>query len=287
MRITQSMIASNFLVNLRKNEERVLRLQNELSSGVRVQRPSDDPIAFNDILRLQETLDQNEKFLQNIGEARDWLNTTEAALASAGEILSRARELALRGGNDTLPIQSRQGIAVEVDQLREQLLQIANTRFDDRYLFAGQMTSQPAFDDAGTYLGDHNALKRTIAPGIELKINIIGDDVFTDALRELEQLSANLRDPAANLDANIAGLENAIDVNLSSRAEVGARINRLELSEKRMGDIQMSTEEMMSQLGDTDVTKAMTDLMMVWTQYTAALQVAGRMLPPTLVDFLR
>ena len=288
MRVTQSMIASQFLSNLRRTEERILRLQNELSTGSRVQRPSDDPISFNDIMRFQEIVDRNKKYLENIGEAKDWLSATEAALSSAGDVLSRARELAVQGANDTLPQPSRDALAKEIDQLRDQLIQVANTRFGDRYLFSGNLTETPSFDDNGVYQGNSGLFTRTIAAGIDLEINVPGNEVFEAAIQQLATLADDLRNgSASDVGSQIDALEQEIDRVLAKRADVGARLNRLELSEKSMMEMQMSTEELLSQLADTDVTKGITDLMMLQAQYQAALQVGARMMPPTLVDFLR
>ncbi len=104
MRITLGMIAENSLRNIQANQTRVDQLQNQITSGSRINKPSDDPIGTAQALGLQESLDQSKQYGRNIDQANSWLNATDSALGSVTDALHRARELAVQAANGTFSV---------------------------------------------------------------------------------------------------------------------------------------------------------------------------------------
>src|SRR3990172_5749545 len=117
MRISNQTIIDTVLNNLSSNTRRLLQLQEQVSSGKRVRRPSDDPTRLHESLGFRTRLAQDQQFLRNIDSAQGFLTANESAFSQLTDIVQRARELAIQGSTDVLSAQQKANIAVEIDQL--------------------------------------------------------------------------------------------------------------------------------------------------------------------------
>ncbi|KYO64119.1 flagellar hook-associated protein FlgL [Thermovenabulum gondwanense] len=151
LRVTQGMITEAFMRNLSYNLKRLGEKEDQLSSGKKVRLPSDDPVSAVLAMRLRNTLLSLEQYSKNVDDAVTWLQNTETALQNTGEILQRIRELTVYGSNGTLTASDRAAILDEITQLKEQILQEANSSYNNRYLFGGYYTdTQPfSYDTSG------------------------------------------------------------------------------------------------------------------------------------------
>lgn len=303
MRVTRGMLMNNILQNLRRSNSQITRYQTQIASGKRINTASDDPIGTSLSLRLRSVLAQNQQYTDNSGEGIAWLDQTETALGEISDILNEARELAIYGAGGTLPQESMDALAEKADQLLGHLLQVGNTTFGDRYIFAGQDTrirpfafdSDPAAPPSAPggvlYNGDDGAIFLEISWGAGLEINVTGQKAFVDTgvFAALKALSDNLRsgDTAALGSAVLADIGSAVDKTLALRAEVGAKSNRLELNQNRLSDNSISMIKLLSQAEDADIPEVAMYLSNMQYTYQAALAVGARILPMTLVDFLR
>src|SRR4051794_37644809 len=118
MRITQQMMVDSMLRNVEQNQARTEDLQNQITSGSRIFKPSDDPIGVARAISLQDGLSQTQQYLRNIDQATAWLNTTDSALQAVSDSISRARELAVQAANDTLSSADRVAIKAEITQIQ-------------------------------------------------------------------------------------------------------------------------------------------------------------------------
>ena len=139
-RITQRSIASNTQANLQASISRSQVLQNKLSSGREISRPSDSPAGTVSALQLRSAIRRSDQLLRNADDAKAFLNQTDTALSETLTLMRRARDLALRGVNDTMNQNDRAGVAVEIDGLRAQALALANSTYLGQPLFAGTMS---------------------------------------------------------------------------------------------------------------------------------------------------
>ena len=295
MRITGGMMITTLLADLRRAQERLSTYQNQLASGKRVQRPSDDPVAVVDSLRLRARIAEVERMRQNAEEARDWLEMTDSALDRATQILQRARELAVRAASGTLPDSSLEALRAEVAELRDHLMEVANTTLGGTYLFGGFATDRPPYVADPTsptgvrYQGITGNVEREVAPGVVMTVNVPGDQAFDGAFTVLSDLLTDLqnRDLAAVSANRVADLDRAIDRVLRFRAEVGAKVNRIELGLYRMDEIRIDTERLLSGVEDADIAETAMRLSVSEAAYRAALMAGARIVQPTLMDFLR
>jgi len=294
MRVTQGMLVGNFLNSLNNNYKNMDKIQEQLATGKRINRASDDPVGVVTSLRLRTGLTETEKYLGNVEEATAWLDATDTALRQAGDILQHVRDLVVRGASDTMSQASRDAMAKEVAQLREQLVQVANTTHDGRYIFGGFRTTQAPFDPVTyNYLGDPAAnIDYEIGINIKMTVNITGDDVFKAPLDVFQVLTDVENDLNTGNTANlstvrIGELDQAIDNILSLRSDVGAKTNRLELTKARLEDANLSLSGLLSKNEDINTAEVITQLKMQENTYRTALAAGARIIQPTLVDFLR
>jgi flagellar hook-associated protein 3 FlgL len=292
------MMVANFLNNLSNNMREMDKIQEQLSTGKKISKPSDDPVSVIYSLRLNSSITEAEKYLDNVAAANAWLYTTDTALRQAGDILQRVRELTVEGANDIIPQASRDAMAREIAQLREQMVQIANTTHDGRFVFGGFKTTQAPFDTAGNYTGTASpggGIEYEIGISIKMTVNITGDVVFKNppAPVDVFQLLTNIENDllagnTANLTSlRIGELDRTLDNIIARRAEAGARMNRLEMTQLRLEEARMNFGELLSSAEDINMAEVITQLKMQENVYRTALSSGARIIQPTLLDFLR
>jgi flagellar hook-associated protein 3 FlgL len=183
MRISTTQLALTGLNAILDRQENLNKIQLQIATGKRVLVPSDDPAASKRILDVNELISVQNQYLDNLNMAESRLNVEEAAVDSVISLLQRARELALQGNNGVLDDQSRLNIAAEVDQLQEQLIDIANTTDSNgEYLFAGYQTTTVPFARTAantfTYAGDDGQRFLQVSQSRQIAVGDSGNDVF-------------------------------------------------------------------------------------------------------------
>ena len=191
IRITQGMMYARALDDVQSGLYRYTQLQQEVASGRRINRPSDDPAAALRILPLRSDLRDLSQLSSNVSLARETLNTGSASLEDASSLMARVRELTTQASNGTMNSSDRQSIAAEVDQLLNQVLGIAKSRRGDRFLFGGTENGSPPFSlttsgghTHATYNGNRESLEVDVAPGVSTALNIPGDSIFLSRDRQ-------------------------------------------------------------------------------------------------------
>ncbi len=300
MRVTNTMMANNLLRNLWANMERLKEYQDQLASGKRVRRPSDDPVRVTASLKLRSSLGEIEQYSKNVDDAKTWLEVTDAALTNAIEVLQTARERAVAGANGTLPQESRNAIAQEVRQLKDQLVQIANTTVGGRYIFGGTQTAkEPVTVNNGsvTWQGNENAIQYEIAPGVTVTVNTPGKGLFygengdlqPGAIAVLEELANDLENSSesgADISKWIGEIDRVIDKFIAAQGKLGAMENRMEMTANRILRDQIQQTELLSQAEDTDVAEAIIYLKTQENAYRTTLAAGARIILPTHLDYL-
>lgn len=145
MRITQSMLSNNMLRNLSSSYGKMSKLQDQVTTGKKFTRPSDDPVATIKGMGYRTDLNKVNQFERNMNTVHSWLDSSDDALGEAGDALQRVKELIVQAANDTNTVDDRKKIQVEIDQIRQQIQDIANTKVADKYIFSGTNTQQPLF----------------------------------------------------------------------------------------------------------------------------------------------
>lgn len=185
LRITQGMLYSRALNDVQSGLFRYSQLQQQVATGRRVNRASDDPAAALRILPLRNDLRNLGQLGSNVALARETLNTGAASLEDASAAMQRVRELTTQAANGTLSAQDRSSIGAEVEQLLNQVVGIANSKRGDRYLFGGTENGSAPFElvneggrTRAVYRGNRDSLDVEVAPGIRTELNMPGDRIF-------------------------------------------------------------------------------------------------------------
>ena len=292
MRITNSMIVSTTLENISANARRLEDLQNKISSGKRVRRPADDPVAVARVLGLKTELRQIEQYQRNIEGAKAWLQVTESALGGVSAVVQRARELAVSGATETLTASERAAIAAEVSQLFASALQLGNTRYASQYVFAGFKISTPPFQAAANpqgyaYQGDGGAIRREIEVNATIVVNTSGQEVFPQVLQGVKALLDGLNaSNTAQIQSSIGLLDSGLEAVLAEEAEVGAKVNRLAAADERLQDIGVNVLSVLSSTEDLDMAKGLMDFSAQQNVYQASLKAGAYAVQPSLLDYL-
>jgi flagellar hook-associated protein 3 FlgL len=290
-RITQRMLSDAMLSGLNQSRSRTGRLQEQLATGKVLNRPSDSPTGLVTAMQTRGALARKQTNLRSAQNGMTWLTTADSALQGASSVLRRVRDLTVQGANASVGPTGRENIALEIEALRDGLLEIANTTLLGRQLFAGTSDTAQAFDATGTYQGDGRAVQRTVGDGQKITVNVVGSDAFgdgpTSVFAALDQLVADLRTDPAAVGGHLAVLDDASDRILTALGDVGARMNRIEGVMDRGVDQETTLRTRLSEAESTDLTDTIMELRLQEVAYESALAATAKVLQPSLLDFLR
>lgn len=274
------------------------KLQNQLSSGKVVTRPSEDPLLVSKIMDLRNTISTNEQYNATINDSIGWVDTQDGALQGATSTIQRIRELIIYGANGTLSNDDRNAITEEVKVKIGELADVLNTNFDGRYIFSGTKTTDKPFDNALTYQGNNNNIKREISTGVEVDLAVNGEEFTTinkgqPDEQQLGSLLKNIVNALENgetesLSGNLLGdLDKHIDNLLSFRSKIGSISNRLDAAKERNETENLNLKNLLSQREDIDLAQKYTEANTLNSVYLASLSIGAKILQPSLLDYLR
>ncbi|MBO1511746.1 flagellar hook-associated protein FlgL [Metabacillus bambusae] len=306
MRVTQSMLASNSLKNLSNSYSKLGKYQDQLATGKKISRPSDDPVVAIKGMFYRTNLTEVEQYQRNLNEAYTWMENSEAGIEHATQIVQRVRELLVQGNNESNSPEDLKSIGVEIAELKEDLMGVANTQVAGKYIFNGTETHSAPIQDPVSLDADGNydySMNKSkfgveVSKGVQLQVNIDANNVFgKDIMNTLKDIEEALIDGSLHEDADSDGLRLGDDLLAklddhfgdltAERSELGARYNRLELVESRLGDQEVIANRILSENEDVDIERVITDLTIQESIHRASLAVGSKIIQPTLIDFLR
>jgi flagellar hook-associated protein 3 FlgL len=296
MRVTQSMLSSNSLRNLSESYRRMGQYQDQLATGKKITKPSDDPVVAMKGMFYRSNLTEVEQYKRNLSELYLWMENSEAGLEQANSGLQRARELIIQGKNGSLTEGDQLAIAREIEQIKLDLVNVANTRVAGRYIFHGTDTDHPPIKQSNPPLIADNLMDTSISSykvevsrGVSLQANINPANVFNNELFSvLQGTQESLENgQSGDLDGLLGRLDKVMNNLSSERSELGARYNRLEMVDERIAQQEVISSRILSDNEDADIERVITDLKTQESVHRAALGVGARTLQPTLLDFLR
>jgi flagellar hook-associated protein 3 FlgL len=295
-RVTQSMLNFQLTRNLNKNMARMDDAQNQLATGRRINRPSDDPVGISYSMRYRSEQSANTQYSENVDSALSWLDHADNTANQIGNLFNRVRELAVQGANGTNPQNALNAIASEVEQLRDQLITLGNSQFNGKSIFNGQMTNIDPYsktNPAGDATDD-GGIQFEIGVGVNISVNISGNEILghpsdTDnAFKMMDDLhTALINGDSTGINAALSELDTRVDKFLEVRAEIGAKVNRIELAGDRLKDIDINLQQLQTKTEDADMAELITKLKTDEAVYQASLSVGSRIIQPSLIDFLR
>jgi flagellar hook-associated protein 3 FlgL len=290
-RVTNQMTALQSQQHLQAGSVRLAQAQERATSLDKLSRPSDDPTATAEALRVKSLQSAHAQHPRNVADGDGWLSTTDSALIAADSLMAKVRELTLQGANGSLSPNAKEAVAVELEGLKADLLGVANTSINGRSVFAGTSDAGVAFRTDYSWTGTAgSSVTRRIGPETTVAVDSDGSAAFgtgaSSVFALIDDIATSLRsggDVASHLttvDARVSGLR-------SVQSDMGARHAQLLRAEDTLMDTKVTLEAQRAGLEDLDLGQAVLDLQLQNNSYQAALQVTAKVLQVSLMDFLR
>ncbi|MFC4777818.1 flagellar hook-associated protein FlgL [Paenibacillus sp. GCM10023252] len=296
LRVTPGMMHSQLMRNINHNMVRMDHQQNTLSTGRKLNKPSDDPAGITYSLRYRSELSMNEQFDKNIAQAKSQLNFTDSIIGQVNDMVQKVQELTVQGLNDTNPQSALNAIAIEVGQIYEQAVMAGNETLNGKFIFNGQFTDIKPYDTLNAQTQDTDTQKFSVifSAGINIPVNVTGNEVFGASgdsdnlfkvLKDIENaLTSNDKPGLANASAL---LQSRFEKVINIRSEVGARTNRVELIGTRLEDLNVNLTGLQSQTEDADMAETIMNFNQEQSVYQASLSTGAKIIQPSLIDYLR
>jgi flagellar hook-associated protein 3 FlgL len=266
MRVTEQMRYDSVATNLAQLSSRQAKAAQEAQTGVRVNLPSDDPIAAAQLARLTASQSQVAARRSTISSVRGDAELAESSLQQASDLLAGAKELAMQGGNGSLGANERATLAQQVKDIRDQLVGIANTRGASGYLFSGSATETKPFSASGAFSGNDDAHVVDIGNSTPSAVNASGAKAFTvaggrDVFGDLDALynALSSNDQTAVM-ASLEGLDGSRKQITNAQTSIGITLSKLDASDSVQSAIDLSNSKSMTDIGSADPAQAYSKL---------------------------
>lgn len=277
----QHQIGVNQMLN---QQGKLTDTQLKMASGKKYLTPSENPQAAASLIDFNQRIKVYDQYQNNVGVVKQRLGQENSSIDAGINIIMRIRELTVQGLNDTNQGAAREHLASEIDQLNEQLRNIANTQDPSgEYIFSGYASNKPAFDSSYAYQGGQTARNLAIGPERTMADGDTGDTVFglydaaatvgniDNVFQAVAKLSADLKADTPNT-LSLKDLDNAMERFSNIQVSVGARLNTLDVQESLNDDYIVDYKSIVSDIGDLDYAQAASD----FSLQNVALQFAQK-----------
>lgn len=295
MRITEGTIAGNYLYNLGQTRERIVKLQTQLASGKQVLKASDNPQSADTILRLTESMKQREQYVKNAIDAQGAADTTSTTLGQFSDILLSVKDLVVRASSTAFSA-DKATFAEQADQLLSEMMDVANTKFNGKYIFGGTETMTPPFTmaaDKSAVTANPNGIGGLISvqlgENVASQVNISGESGLngTQYFEMVIQIRDSLKNGTFSAANFVGQVESAADHVLNQSSLAASYAQHFQSVSDNLEEQQLQLKQYLSMVQDTDVAEATMKLKHEEVMLDAALNTGGRVIPKTLIDFLR
>lgn len=177
MRVTNQMMSKSFLRDLNRNQSYMKKINDQLTSGKEIRKPSDNPFKVARSMQLNSDIKANTQYNENIKDTINWLDTTDTALEQLGNSFQRFRELMVSAGNAAYGSDEKRAIKDEMNEKVNEIAQILNTNFDGKYIFGGSKGSTKPIGTDKNIITGNNSLHLSGNNGEVLNIDNLDEDV--------------------------------------------------------------------------------------------------------------
>jgi flagellar hook-associated protein 3 FlgL len=277
------------LRNLQGQGSQLLRASDQVATGLRNSKISDDPVAGAQILATDTALRAVEQYRRSVTSVQARQAAEETTLDQLGDLLSRAKELATGQGSSTANATTRAATAIEVQSLIDQAISLGNLRFGSDYLFGGLDVSAPPFQANGTYVGTPTGRQAEVGDGVLVDTVhsgeqlLVSSGVLTSLTALRDALQAN---DAVAVRASGTALDQAFDATQLTLTEVGARTRNLELTTGSLTALETALTAKRAAAAEIPLEEAMLRLATIQTAMQAAYQATTRILQTSLTEYL-
>lgn len=278
MKVSTSLYFDRSSQQLGNVQTKLGKVQEQLSTGLQIVKPSDAPDKASIVTRLESELSRQTTYQDTLKAVNVRLTAEETALKNTSDVMYRIKELAVQAANDTLGLQDRQSIALEISSLKEQVLSLANSQDSNgNYLFSGSRASEPAFskDSSGRilYQGDHSRMKVNVGDNRRMNLNMPGSDAYVRVVRDdgkggkvgvdffqaLDDLTAAVKSADhTNMQRGIAEIDTLQGGISEGLGQIGADLNVVDMQTTVLDQVVLRLKTTRSDVEDLDYTEAIT-----------------------------
>jgi flagellar hook-associated protein 3 FlgL len=298
MRITNNMVTTSVLAELQQLDTQQSTLQTEVSSGLAVTQPSDDPGVFGQVIQEEGQSSQLAQFNQNATQALNVANSSYAGISSLTQIYDRATQLATLG-TSTLGSSANAGYADELNQLIQQAVSVANSQSDGNYIYAGTAVNTPPFttatDASGnisavTYVGNSSQTPIPLSPTSSVSPSTSG--ATNSGLADMINNMIAVRDAlntgnAATLATAATSLNTSGDTLSTAAADNGAVQLRIQSEQTQEQSSGTEVSSLISTQTDADLPSTITKLNQAQLAYQAAMETAVKVMQLSLTQYIQ
>ncbi len=304
MKVTDQMISNVMQWEMNRLNSRLQDLRQEAASGRKFNQPSDDPSAVRPIISYSKQIRDSQRYQQNMGMALNQLQAQDSHLDNAEDTLLRVRQTAIHAINGSLNESDLKILADQVGQLRNELLDTANARVNEQYIFAGYKVDTKPFvevehgdegDKVIEYQGDENARKVDIVPGEKLEVSVTGSNLFPseeggespDIFKTLSKIEVMIREGDVDeLNKEMKKLDDSMSGIRILRGNMGTAMNRVQTSIENQEQAENDLHRVLSKYQDADIVKTYSQLIQQETALRAAYNVSARISEISILDYM-
>jgi flagellar hook-associated protein 3 FlgL len=309
-RVTQQSASMLMVADLQSSLAQLTQLQEEAATGKQINQPSDNPAGTSEVLSLNAQLGRFQQYSSNITDGQSWLDTADTTLGSAVKALDQVQTDVLSGANNTALVNGGgQALSQEVLSIKQQLLGLASTTYNNRPIFSGTYGTSPYpqgmasgvsdptsssydADVAYAYAGSSTTVTRVVSPGQTVNVSVTGQQVFgsgsTSVFALLDTISQDLAkgNTAALSGTDLSQLQTALSTVTQAQGTVGALGASLATDATQVTGKVTAIQDQVSNLTDASEDQVATLLDLQETSYQAALETTAKIIQPSLVQFL-
>jgi len=297
MRVTPKITTSNFIRNIHQQAGDILKAQEQIATHKRINKISDDPIGMGRVLGYRSNITAIEQYEENIDLGINRLEFNELTLDLASDLVLTARSVAEEYSAEGTTAEQKQFAADQVKDLYDQLVSVANSKFNNNYVFAGHATDTPPFAADGSYNGDDGKVRLMVGDNVEITFEADGSKIFganggVDLFGELQNLINGLENPdaaagSAQIKATVSPLFNARQQINDRRSEYAPALYRLQYTDEYWTNLKPKVQGSLADTELADIAETALELTNLQVAYETTLATAARIIQPSLMDFLR
>ncbi|HEX4608858.1 MAG TPA: flagellar hook-associated protein FlgL [Urbifossiella sp.] len=306
LRVTAQTQSDTVIRYMQQQTTQLAMYQNQVSSGQKIVAPSDDPANYPAFVQAQAASQRYDMYGQTISSATTDLNASAAALGTVNDALTQAKTLAQEGINSTTDASGYSALATEVDGLVNQVLGVANTQVNGKYVFGGTATDTQPFQmgtnasgtSTVTYQGSNAPAQVLIGQGQTVDTKYAGNQVFQQSGGDVFQALIGLRDTlrdttlsgpakAQALTQQLSNVDAARDAIGDTTAVQSSHLATLSVLQTQTSGQKLSADERVGDIGGTDYTQAIVKMNEQQTALQASMAVASKLLTPSLLSFIQ
>lgn len=275
---------------LTKIETESVKKQQQIATGKQFNRVSDDPVRVNRSMLMDVTESRLNQYQANVNDTKSLLQYMDVTFDSASSALDEAKEIGIKGANDTYSDSNRVTLSNSVEEIIKQMVGLANSQHLDRYMFSGEKINVKPIDYDGTtftYNGNDKDMSVRVSDDVNVTVTQSAEQVFVPALNELVKLRDALKNNDQDgIEAALGGVQAESNKFIDNRAKIGVQTKSVELLYESYSQVKLDLSVKRQENDDVDMTTAISDFSYMQSIYQATIQSSLKMMQNSILDYI-